>query len=226
VSVHYTSYAVAPVTASARWRGGRATNPQVEAAVDGGDVGTEDAAQWHVSSAKLLASGDVPGGISAAIEHLKLAPKSPEVDLLLRCATLRSQMDSLRDEGEEKSVQGIDAFFALTPRAQARPNGWQPLESFDQSLDGALVKVIPDRDEFQRLCERPAPDAVEAVEWCDDMESMCGRYFAVEAVYANSCGYELADSDAGDTFAVPFDACMLVSRDTSPAFRERHEVDI
>ena len=48
-----------------------------------------------------------------------------------------------------------------------------PLERFDDTLDGALVRVIPDRDEFQRLCERPAPGAVEAVEWCDDMESMC-----------------------------------------------------
>ena len=31
--------------------------------------------------------------------------------------------------------------------------------------------------------------AVEAVEWCDDMEAMCGRHYAIEAVYSNSCGY-------------------------------------
>ena len=68
----------------------------------------------------------------------------------------------------------------------------------------------------ERLCERPAPGAVEAVEWCDDMEAMCGRHYAIEAVYSNSCGYELTKSDTDDTFAVPFDACMFVSRDTPP----------
>ena len=98
--------------------------------------------------------------------------------------------------------------------------------SDDDTLDGALVRVIPDRDEFQRLCERPAPGAVEAVEWCDDMEAMCGRHYAIEAVYSNSCGYELTKSDTDDTFAVPFDACMFVSRDTSPEFRERFDVYI
>jgi len=149
----------------------------VEAAVKEEAVPSEDAAQWHISSAKLLASGDVPGGMSSAIEHLREAPKTPETDLLLRCATLRTQMDSLRAEAASLDVQGVDAFFTMQaqPRADGwrPPAGWRPLERFDDTLDGALVRVIPDRDEFQRLCERPAPGAVEAVEWCDDMESMC-----------------------------------------------------
>ena len=38
--------------------------------------------------------------------------------------------------------------------------------------------------------------------------------------------YELTKSDTDDTFAVPFDACMFVSRDTSPEFRERFDVYI
>ena len=202
----------------------------VEAAVKEGAVPSEDAAQWHISSAKLLASGDVPGGMSSAIEHLREAPKTPETDLLLRCATLRTQMDSLRNEAASLDVQGVDAFFTMPaqPRADGwrPPAGWRPLERFDDTLDGALVRVIPDRDEFQRLCERPAPGAVEAVEWCDDMEAMCGRHYAIEAVYSNSCGYELTKSDTDDTFAVPFDACMFVSRDTSPEFRERFDVYI
>ena len=125
----------------------------------------------------------------------------------------------------------IDAAYAprlldVVGAAMRAPAGWRPLERFDDTLDGALVRVIPDRDEFQRLCERPAPGAVEAVEWCDDMEAMCGRHYAIEAVYSNSCGYELTKSDTDDTFAVPFDACMFVSRDTSPEFRERFDVYI
>ena len=47
----------------------------VEAAVKEGAVPSEDAAQWHISSAKLLASGDVPGGMSSAIEHLGRRPR-------------------------------------------------------------------------------------------------------------------------------------------------------
>ena len=190
----------------------------VEAAVKEGAVPSEDAAQWHISSGQVTRVGDVPGGMSSAIEHLREAPKTPETDLL-RCATLRTQMDSLRNEAASLDVQGVDAFFTMPaqPRADGwrPPAGWRPLERFDDTLDGALVRVIPDRDEFQRLCERPAPGAVEAVEWCDDMEAMCGRHYAIEAVYSNSCGYELTKSDTDDTFAVPFDACMFVSRDTT-----------
>ena len=59
-----------------------------------------------------------------------------------------------------------------------------------------------------------------------DAPRRCGRHYAIEAVYSNSCGYELTKSDTDDTFAVPFDACMFVSRDTSPEFRERFDVYI
>ena len=97
----------------------------VEAAVKEGAVPSEDAAQWHISSAKLLASGDVPGGMSSAIEHLREAPKTPETDLLLRCATLRTQMDALRNEAASLDVQGVDAFFTMP--AQPRADGWRPL---------------------------------------------------------------------------------------------------
>ena len=119
------------------------TRLMVEAAVKEGAVPSEDAAQWHISSAKLLASGDVPGGMSSAIEHLREAPKTPETDLLLRCATLRTQMDSLRNEAASLDVQGVDAFFTMPaqPRADGwrPPAGWRPLERFDDTLDGALV---------------------------------------------------------------------------------------
>jgi ankyrin repeat protein len=106
----------------------------------------------------------------------------------------------------------------------ARSDGWRPLETFDETLHGALVKVNPDRNDFQRLCERQAPGAVEAFGWCDGMESMCGRVFAVETVHDSTCGYRLVVEAAQhrleeSAFAVPFDACMLVSRDTSPGIR-------
>ena len=97
--------------------------------------------------------------------------------------------------------------------------------SLPETLDGALVKVIPDLNDFQRLLERQAPGAVEALGWCDGMESMCGRVFAVETVHDSACGYRLVvearhtDSLTETAFAVPFDACMLVSRDTPPGIR-------
>ena len=54
---------------------------------------------------------------------------------------------------------------------------WRPLECFDPTLtddDYLEIKVIDDPDELQRLCERPAPGAVEAVGWDEDMAEMCG----------------------------------------------------
>ena len=126
-------------------------------------------------------------------------------------------------------------------RAQESPvdtsfDGWVVLRDLvDELLNGdapgealaALRRMVDDYafDEAGEALVR-APGAVEAVEWCDDMEAMCGRHYAIEAVYSNSCGYELTKSDTDDTFAVPFDACMFVSRDTSPEFRERFDVYI
>ena len=44
----------------------------------------------------------------------------------------------------------------------ARSDGWRPLETFDETLHGALVKVNPDRNDFQRLCERQASSSHNA----------------------------------------------------------------
>ena len=56
----------------------------VEAAVKEEAVPSEDAAQWHISSAKLLASGDVPGGMSSAIEHLRAGDRPVHLGCISR----------------------------------------------------------------------------------------------------------------------------------------------
>ena len=92
----------------------------VEAAVKEGAVPSEDAAQWHISSPSYSRPGHVPGGMSSAIEHLREAPKTPETDLLWRCATLRTQMDSLRNE-----AASLSTCRASTPSLRCPRNlGW------------------------------------------------------------------------------------------------------
>ena len=86
---------------------------------------------------------------------------------------------------------GSDATLSGGHCALAGGNGWQPLECFDPTLtDQDLeIKVIDDPDELQRLCERPAPGAVEAVGWDEDMAEMRLRQSRIYKVNENTCSY-------------------------------------
>ena len=83
---------------------------------------------------------------------------------------------------------------------------WRPLECFDPTLtddDYLEIKVIDNPDELQRLCERPAPGAVEAVGWDEDKAEMCGGDGYIYEVRENTCSYEIEGCD------IPFDAVLV-----------------
>ena len=84
----------------------------VAAAVHSGAVAEADAGAWHVSSARKMATGGLPGGLAGATEHLERAPKSRERELLLRAATLRADMAALVRDGNAADVIGVEAFLA------------------------------------------------------------------------------------------------------------------
>ena len=88
--------------------------------------------------------------------------------------------------GGKLGVQGVDAFFTMPaqPRADGwrPPADWRPLERFDDTLDGALVRVIPDLDEFRDYVKTGPRSGRGGRNGGDDTEAMCGRHYAIEAV--------------------------------------------
>ncbi len=161
----------------------------------------------------LTKAGQRPIDIACEMKHFniaqKLCVKTPD---LVESRNV-SSVSAARDRGDSD-----DRDDSVEPY----PNdAWRPLERFDDTLDGALVKIIPDLDEFQRLCEIPAPGANFAVEWNDEMEVMCGRQYTIKAAHINYGCYELSTNINNDSTYVPFNACMFVSRDTSSSIRTR-----
>ena len=67
------------------------------------------------------------------------------------------------------------------------------------------IRIIDDVEEFQRLCERPAPGADRFVDWVEDMEELAGEEFTVEGLDEDDRAYNIEAH-----FRVPFDACILV----------------
>ena len=69
----------------------------------------------------------------------------------------------------------------------------------------SVIRIISDAREFQRLCERRAPGAEDAVTWVDEMAEFAGREFTIEGLDEDDRAYNF-----NDQYRAPFDACILV----------------
>lgn len=189
----------------------------VEAAIESGCVDAKDASAWHVASARAKAAGELPGGLSGAKAHLAaakaLAP-TPEGETLARAALLREKAEALVREADASGVAGVAKFLgfggegaAVAPAKAPRA----PMAAYDPALEGAIVYVLDDAAELERLCMRPAPGAEECSDFCAEMAEMCGNIFVIENCCPSLKTYDLAPvGNACGEWNVPFDACSIV----------------
>ncbi len=177
-------------------------------------VDANAAAAWHLASARLKIVGDLPGGLASAKEHLAAVASSPECDreetslsdraMLLEAFTLREQVKSFVARAGERGL-GSEVVRLLTvdhPSAAGTPmTAWRP----DLVPGQSRIRIINDAREFQRLCERRAPGAEDAVTWVDEMAEFAGREFTIEGLDEDDRAYNF-----NDQYRAPFDACILV----------------
>ena len=84
----------------------------------------------------------------------------------------------------------------------------------------ALVRVIDDKTELTRLCQRPAPGADRAVKFDKDgVLACCGRDAIVRRVSKSRRAYHLWIKKDGTWYCgyFPFDACIIVDEDGAPS---------
>ena len=83
----------------------------------------------------------------------------------------------------------------------------------------ALVRVIDDKTELTRLCQRPAPGADRAVKFDEDLLAYCGREAIVRRISKSRRAYDLWVKRGGSWYAdyFPFDACILVDEEGAPS---------
>lgn len=179
----------------------------VRAAIDSGGVDEKDAAAWHVASARCHASGELPGGMSAAKEHLDRAERcapSAESSMLLKALDIRAQVDKLVQEADAAGIVGLGDFV----KGHSTPNGGigATMKKWRDDLRSGVdvVRIINDARELERLCRRPAPGSDKAVDYCAGMEELCGRCFVIGQTDKEDRSIEICPSH----FFVPYDACI------------------
>jgi len=179
----------------------------VASAIKNGLVDADAAAAWHLGSARLKIVGELPGGLDSAKEHLAecdCEETSSDRDALLEAFTLREKVKSFVARAGERGL-GSEVVRLLTvdhPSAAGTPmTAWRS----DLVPGQSVVRIINDAREFQRLCERRAPGAEDAVTWVDDMAEFAGREFTIEGLDEGDRAYNF-----NEQYRAPFDACILV----------------
>jgi hypothetical protein len=186
------------------------TRTLIQSAIENGGVDEDAAATWHLESAKLIATGELPGAISSVKHHLELADalsSSPEIKLSLKAVDLKVQQDALLKEGADTGTGVITAILGVEKTAFPPMTAWRELRA-----GASVIRVIDDAAELERLCQRPAPGADDDVGWNASMAQCCGKSYVVKQnrSASGSKSYRIENPDGCD-WTFPFDAVSLVT---------------
>ena len=183
------------------------TRTLIQSAIENGGVDDDAAATWHLESAKLIATGELPGAISSVKDHLELADvlsSSPEIELALKAVDLKVRQDALLKEGADVGIGVVAAILGGEKIA------YPPMKEWRELREGiSVIRVIDDAAEAERLCQRNAPGADSSVNWSQSMAKCCGNFFVVEEHRSSCKSYRIKNS--GHRWNLPFDAVSLVT---------------
>ena len=135
---------------------------------------------------------------------------SPEREALLEAFELRDRMLALVKRGDRLGLgREFERLLTVEHPSGVVAAAGAPMTTWRGDLvpGQSRIRIIDDVEEFQRLCERPAPGANEDSEvgWCEDeMEELAGNEYKVDGVNEQHRSYMV------DDYCVPFDACILV----------------
>ena len=185
------------------------TRTLIQSAIENGGVDDDAAATWHLESAKLIATGEMPGEVSVSVkDHLDRADalsSSPEIKLLLEAVDLKVQQDALLKRGADAGVDCVASVLGVEKMSFIPMPAWRELRE-----GKSWIRVIEDAAEAERLCERPAPGTDISVTWNSSMERFCGKVYVVKRMEPDFKGYGIEDPD-GYNWNFPFDAVSLVT---------------
>ena len=184
------------------------TRTLIQSAIENGGVDDDAAATWHLESAKLIATGELPGDVSRSVkDHLELADalsSSPEIKLSLKAVDLKVQQDALLKEGVDTGTDVVAAILGGEKIAEPPMPAWRELRE-----GTSVIRVIDDAAEVERLCERKAPGADTFCGWRDSKAQCCGKCYVVKDNTSRCKGYHI--QNPGTFYVFPFDAVSLMT---------------
>ena len=129
------------------------TRSIIRMAIDAGTVGDSAAAEWHLGTAKAIATGDLTCALSEMKDHLDRADalsSSPEIKRLLRAVELKLQVDALAKDGADAGCDVVALILGVPapePRAQIEDSAsasdsednWRPVGRRDEARPRRVV---------------------------------------------------------------------------------------
>ena len=133
------------------------TRSIIRMAIDAGTVGDSAAAEWHLGTAKAIATGDLTGALSEMKDHLDRADalsSSPEIKRLLRAVELKLQVDALAKDGADAGCDVVALILGVPapePRAQIEDSAAEDEMSFGAVIEETNritrgLRQIPQQD--------------------------------------------------------------------------------
>ena len=181
----------------------------IQSAIENGGVDEDAAATWHLESAKLIATGELPGDLCSSVKyHLELADalsSSPEIKLSLKAVDLKVQQDALLKESAGTGTGVVAAILGGDKIAFAPMREWRELRD-----DKSVIRVIDDAAEVERLCLRKALGADTFCGWRDAKAQCCGKFYVIKDNRSSCKGYRIENPD-GTNWILPFDAVSLMA---------------
>ena len=184
------------------------TRTLIQSAIENGGVDDDAAATWHLESAKLIATGEMPGNASSVKDHLDRADalsSSPEIKLLLEAVDLKVQQDALLKRGADAGVGCVASVLGVEKMSFTPMPAWRELRE-----GTSVIRVFNDAAEVERLCERKVPGADILCGWDPLKAQCCGKCYVVKENRSGSKCYRIENPD-GTNWAFPFDAVSLVT---------------
>ena len=185
------------------------TRTLIQSAIENGGVDEDAAATWHLESAKLIATGELPGSICSVKDHLESADalsSSPEIKLSLKAVDLKVQQDALLKEGADTGTGVVAAILSVEKTGFSVMPAWRDLRE-----GKSWIRVINDPAEAKRLCNRYAPGANDRVRWNSSMAQCCGKFYVVKWNRSDVKCYCIENPDGGANWSFPFDAVSLAA---------------
>ena len=192
------------------------TRTLVLTVIEGGAVDDDAAAAWHLESAKAMADGKLTGALTSMKDHLDRADalsSSPEIKLSLKAVNLKFEQDALLKQGADAGVDLVASVLGGAKTGEAPMTEWRELR-----VGKSVIRIIADEDELKRLCQRKPRGSSVIAGWNSQLRSCAGMFYLVDKngsrtkphYYVKRLPHE-RDTGEKDTWAFPYDACILVA---------------
>eukprot|EP00931_Biecheleriopsis_adriatica_P025688 TRINITY_DN156_c0_g1_i1.p1 TRINITY_DN156_c0_g1~~TRINITY_DN156_c0_g1_i1.p1 ORF type:complete len:310 (-),score=49.05 TRINITY_DN156_c0_g1_i1:54-983(-) len=186
----------------------------IEELLDAGAVDDDAASDFFWGRALQRVAKDVRGAKADLERAFSLGKQPAQTDFVFKVIAFRELAETLGKEAASRPEEFSRVMSEMSNGLPSIIRGSlnNVLSEFRELPNGTPVKLLDNPRELQRLCERPAPGAREAVHWVSCMKSWAGKMGVIEKMGdPDHLSYRVClEEDSYASRVFPYDALSLV----------------